>query len=142
MIKQVLLMLVACLGLVMSSANAEQFEKLGNWDVHYIVLPSTFIAPDIAKNYQIQRSKYQPLVNISVLDSDSKDAQSVAISGTATNLLGQVKQLEFQQVKEQNAIYYLAQFNVQDEELWRFNIEVRHGNQSQTLKFKQKIYVE
>ncbi|MBC3767816.1 DUF4426 domain-containing protein [Neptunicella marina] len=142
MIKQTLLLLVVCFGLVNSSANAEQFEKLGNWDVHYIVLPSTFIAPDIAKNYQIQRSKYQPLVNISVLDSESKDAQSVAISGTATNLLGQVKQLEFQQVKEQNAIYYLAQFNVQDEELWRFNIEVRHGNQTQILKFKQKIYVE
>ncbi|WP_438864553.1 DUF4426 domain-containing protein [Neptunicella sp.] len=131
------LLLLAC-----SVVHAEQFKTLDNWDVHYIVLPSTFITPEISKAYGLQRSKYQSLVNISVLDSQTKEAQSVVITGTAKNLLGQVRQLDFQEVKEQQAIYYLAQFTLDNDELWRFEITIRHGNDSQTLAFKQKLYVE
>ncbi|WP_416307606.1 DUF4426 domain-containing protein [Neptunicella sp. SCSIO 80796] len=134
--------IIASLLLLCSVTHAEQLEKLGPWDVHYIVIPSTFITPEISKAYGLQRSKYKALINISVLDSQSKEAQSVVVSGTAKNLLGQIRQLDFQEVKEQQSIYYLAQFTIDDDELWRFDITVRHGNDSQKLMFKQKVYAE
>ncbi|MDN4501699.1 DUF4426 domain-containing protein [Alteromonadaceae bacterium BrNp21-10] len=128
--------------LITPVALAEQKVTLGDWDVHYIVLPSTFLTPDVAKAYGLQRSRYQSLINISVLDSKSQLAQSVVVSGTAKNLLGNVRKLEFQEVKEQQSIYYLAQLPLDGEELWRFEITVRHGDTSETLKFKQKLYIE
>ena len=135
------LLLLSCLLLAFPS-SAEQKVQLGNWDVHYIVLPSTVLTPAVAKAYGLQRSRYQAFVNISVLDSQTQQAQSVVVSGTATDLLGNVRQLEFQQVNEQQSIYYLAQFSIDAEELWRFEINLRHGNTSEQFKFKQKMFIE
>lgn len=135
------MMLLGAVLLLLNSAfaHAEQFKRLGNWDVHYIVLNSTFLQPNIAKQYDIQRSKYNAFVNISVLDKASKAAQDVVVSGEAKDLLGNIKKLTFSQVKEQNAIYYLAQFPFDDNEMYRFSVRVQHGNDTQTLKFQQRL---
>lgn len=135
-------MTLLCWLTIASSAQAEQFKTLGNWDVHYIVLNSTFLQPEIARQYQIQRSKYNAFINISVLDHDSKKAQNVAITGSATNLLGTIKELEFEQVKEQDSIYYLAQLPFRDRETFRFSIDIVHGNERQTLMFKQELVTD
>ncbi|MEC8230923.1 MAG: DUF4426 domain-containing protein, partial [Pseudomonadota bacterium] len=47
---------------------AEQKETLGEWDVHYIVVGTPFLTPEVASSYGIVRSKFNALVNISVLD--------------------------------------------------------------------------
>lgn len=122
--------------------NAEQKEQLGQWDVHYIVVNSTFFSPEIARQYGVVRSKYNALVNISVLDARSQKAQTVGMQGTATNLLGTEKELAFKKVQEGDAIYYLAVFNFRNEETYRFNIEIRRGDTVETLKFQQKMYVD
>lgn len=122
--------------------NAEQKEQLGQWDVHYIVVNSTFFSPEIARQYGVVRSKYNALVNISVLDTRSQKAQTVGMQGTATNLLGTEKELAFKKVQEGDAIYYLAVFNFRNEETYRFNIEIRRGDTVETLKFQQKMYVD
>ena len=124
------------------TASAEQKEQLGEWDVHYIVVNSTFFSPEIARQYGVVRSKYNALVNISVLNSDSQQAQTVGMQGTATNLLGTEKKLTFKKIQEGDAIYYLAVFNFRNEETYRFNIEIRRGNTAETLKFQQKMYVD
>ena len=96
-----------------NSAFAENMQKLGDMNVHYIALGSTFLTPTIAKTYGIERSRYNGLVNISVLDANLKGnpAKTVLISGTARNNIGQEKTLDFKEVKEGNAIYYLAQLH-------------------------------
>lgn len=125
-----------------SSVHAAQFETLGKWDVHYIVLNSTFLQPNIAQQYGIQRSKYNAFVNISVLDHNSQEAQDVVVQGVAKNLLGVQKTLEFEQVKEQQAIYYLAQLPFDHRETYQFTIKVFKGNEQQTLNFKQKLLID
>ena len=69
------------LTLIPGSAMAEQKKQLGTWDVHYIAMPSTLVEPAIAKSYNIERSKFNGLVNISVLNSKDQKAQQVTISG-------------------------------------------------------------
>jgi len=50
-----------------SFANAELKQTFGDYEVHYNAFNSTFLQPDVAANYQVQRSKYRGLVNITVL---------------------------------------------------------------------------
>lgn len=123
-------------------AVAEQKQQLGQWDVHYMVVSTTFLTPEVAKANDISRSRYNALVNISVLNSDNQKAQNLALMGSARNLLGTEKQLNFKQVVEGEAIYYLATLPYRDQETYRFSINIRQGNDQQTLKFQQKLYVD
>ena len=136
--------LVATLGLLAltSSVRAEQKVSLGNWDVHYIAFNTTFLTPEIAKNNGIVRSKYNGLINISVLDKSTQAAQNVSLTGEARNLLGVSKKLSFKQVKEGDAIYYLAVLPFSNEEQYRINVDINDGKTQQTLKFEHKFYVE
>ena len=47
---------VGALAILAFSANAEQKKTLGNWDVHYMVVGTPFLTPDVAANYGIVRS--------------------------------------------------------------------------------------
>jgi hypothetical protein len=120
--------------------HAEQKKQLGLWDVHYIALPTTLLDPATASQYNIERSKYNGLVNISVLNSKDQAAQQVVISGEAKNLRGQIKPLSFIEVKEGKAVYYLAQYAYQTEQMVSFTIQISQGTQSQQLKFNHTFY--
>jgi len=68
-------------GLILTSFHslAEQKIVKGSWDIHYIAFPSSFLQPEVAKEYGLLRSKYQAVVNISVLDnSNNNKAQTMA----------------------------------------------------------------
>jgi hypothetical protein len=138
-----LLSLLVALGLIFSSqVNAEQKQVLGSWDVHYIALNSTFLTPEVAKQYGIVRSKFNALINISVLDRQDKTAQSVILTGDARNLIGVVKKLTFKQVTEGKAIYYLAVLPFSDLEQYRISIDINDGLEQKTLKFQHKFYAD
>jgi hypothetical protein len=138
-----LLSLSVALGLMFSSqVNAEQKQVLGSWDVHYIALNSTFLTPEVAKQYGIVRSKFNALINISVLDRQDKTAQSVILTGDARNLIGVVKKLTFKQVNEGKAIYYLAVLPFSDLEQYRISIDINDGLEQKTLKFQHKFYAD
>ncbi|MBT0585489.1 DUF4426 domain-containing protein [Alteromonas oceanisediminis] len=136
------LLSVLLLTMLAFSVHAEQKVTLGDWDVHYMVVGTTFLTPQVANANDIVRSRYNALINISVLDADTQKAQDIAITGSATNLLGTKKNLSFKQVREGEAIYYLAQLNFRDRETYRFNVVIQQGNQSQTLKFQQELFVD
>ncbi|MEY8251514.1 MAG: DUF4426 domain-containing protein, partial [Colwellia sp.] len=122
---------------MMSNVSAENMKKLGSMNVHYMAIGSTFFTPEIAKVYGITRSRYNGLINISVLDNSQKNtpAISVSIMGKAKNNLGQFKKLDFKEVKEGDAIYYLAQVSYSNEETLHFDIMITDGNEQQQLKF-------
>ncbi|HCP98171.1 MAG TPA: DUF4426 domain-containing protein, partial [Pseudoalteromonas sp.] len=105
---------IACLALAFNAHSAQeqgaQYKELGPWQVHYIAFPSTFIQPQIAKAYDLERSGYKGIVNISILKNDAdKAAQKATLQGTAKNLLGNKQTLNFKEVVEGDSIYYLAQ---------------------------------
>jgi len=128
----------------MLNANAENMKKIDNVDVHYIAFGATFLTPKIAKAYNIERSRYNGVINISVLNNTEKNkpAKRVAISGKARNDLGQIKSLEFEEVIEGDAIYYLAQVKYSHEETFYFDITLNDGSGNKSFKFKQKFYVD
>ena len=131
-----------CTLLASSQLSAEQMKQLGSWDVHYIALPAPFLTPEIAVEYDIQRSKFNGVINISVLDSKSQQAQQVAINGIAKDLFGRQRKLEFNQVVEGDAVYYLATVPYQNEQLYNFSINIGQGEQQQQLTFSHTFFVD
>ena len=125
-----------------NTAIAEQKQTLGNWDVHYMVVNTPFLTPEVAASYGIVRSKFNALVNISVLDKNTDKAQRANVTGVAKNLIGNSRALNFKKVEEGDAIYYLAVLPFRDQETFRFEIDVQKGQDKQTLKFQQKMYVD
>ena len=137
--------LMTSLILFMAPTQAEQKQQVGNFDIHYMALGSTFITPAIAKTYGIERSRYNGIINIAVLDTsqEGNPAVAVEISGIANNLLDAKKDLNFKEIREGDAIYYIAEVPYRDDQEINFNIAIKHGNQLNTnLQFKQKFYVE
>ncbi|WP_298441846.1 DUF4426 domain-containing protein [uncultured Ferrimonas sp.] len=133
--------------LVALPAVAEQKMQVGKYAIHYVTFGSTFLTPDIAKAYGVNRSRYTGLVNISVLDSSQQDldtnAVRVTINGTARDLTGITKTLEFREIREGDAIYYIAELDHRNEETYHFNIDISNQRDLSTkLKFQQKFYVD
>lgn len=120
--------------------QADQKQRLGAFDVHYVVVPSMFFNEAIANRYEIARGRDRALINISVLD-ESLTAVAVTLEGAMTNLLGQRQELEFQEVREGGAIYYLAPIKHADRETLRFSILITgtSGNVEE-LKFQQQMF--
>ncbi len=130
---------------VIGVAHAEQKQQVGNFDIHYMALNSTFITPQIAKTYGIERSGYNGLVNITVLNTQlpGNPAVAVEISGVANNLIDARMTLDFKEIRESNAIYYIAEVPFRDDQEVNFTVAIKYTNQlNTTLKFKQKFYIE
>lgn len=130
---------------LITSVFAEQKQSVGNYDIHYMALGSTFLTPTIARSYGIERSSYTGLVNIAVLDTsqEGNPAVAVEISGIANNLLDARIELKFREIREGKAIYYIAEVPYRDDQEINFQIAIKHKKKLNTaLKFKQKFYVD
>ncbi len=136
--------LLAFTFVVLSSfTHAEQYKRLGAWDVHYVLLPTTFLKPEIASSYGVRRAGDLALLNISVLSPDGGAPAPAAVEGSVTNLLGQRQRLSFREVREDAAIYYLATIRHTDREVLRFEVLITPPDEiQQTLRFQQQVYVE
>ncbi|MDR9828324.1 DUF4426 domain-containing protein [Vibrio sp. FNV 38] len=138
------LTLLVCITLS-STTWAGQFKTFKDIEVHYSAFNSTFLTPKVARSYSLKRNGYSAILNISVLDRSvlGKPATTTKLSGSAKNLIGNTRSLTFREVKEADAIYYLAEFSISNEETLTFTIDVDSGNKGTgKLTFTQKFYVE
>ncbi|MFT5720892.1 MAG: hypothetical protein ACI9W6_001193 [Motiliproteus sp.] len=133
------------LALFSGLASAEQFKALDHYQVHYSAINSTFLTAEVAKTYSISRSKVSGLVNVAVLDTRRQNAAVTArVTGTFTNLIGQIQALEFKQVREGKAIYYISEFRFTDDEILSFDLQIQPdpNEPAYPLRFKQHFYVD
>lgn len=126
-------------------AHAQQMQRFGDYELHYIVIPTTMLKPDIAARYNIRRGKDRALCNISVIDNNGVGVKA-ALEGSSQNLLGQRQGLTFTEVVDGDAIYYLATIRHANEEVHRIDIDAQvvasptSKGASTTLKLTQKLY--
>jgi hypothetical protein len=147
--KQVLLTL-AMLGCVAFSGTllAQQSQDFGNYVVHYNALNTNLIPPQVAQAYGIKRSPNRALLNVTVLrkvmDTPGTPVRA-SVTGEATNLTGQMRELEIREIREpEGAVYYVADFPVHNMETYRFEVTVAiEGEQEPLLlRFMQQFYTE
>lgn len=124
-----------------TDAHAAQFEAFGDMEVHYVVVNTTFLAPEIAQQFGLARARDRAFVNISVLKA-SVPIQA-RITGNFTNLFGQRFELAYREVTEPPAVYYLAAFKHADQETLRFTVNVVVGDEpARVVEFQQTVYWE
>lgn len=124
------------------SASAQQAMRLGPWEVHYNAFNSTLLRAEMAQQYDLQRSSTLATLNITVLAANEpgKPAQKVTVTGYSMNPLSQQQRLDFNQVIEGDAVYYLAQVRFTNLETLRFFITIDDGKQQQTLRFHKEFW--
>jgi len=128
--------------------RGEQKQVFGQFEVHYIGLTTSFLTPEVARAYGIERSGKMGMLNISVLknpgDDQLPEPRIAKVTGSLKNLIGQSKSLEFKEIKETNAVYYIATFRFDEEEVYRINLQVQPEgvNRSFDVKFSQRFYEE
>ncbi len=133
------LVTLACALLLSLSAAAEQKITSGALDIHYIVFNSSFLQPAIAKASGLERGKDIAVLNVSPL-RDGKSEKST-VSGAVTNLLGQTRTLNFREIDEGEALYYVAQFSIDGREILKIAVDLVDSEGKQhTLKFNQEVF--
>jgi hypothetical protein len=133
----------SCLPLLLllcfSTAHAESVEWQG-YVIYYSTFRSTLIPAEVAEAHGIVRSDGRLVTNITVRRNDGP--VQARVEGTATNLLNQLFTLDFQEVSEQDAIYYLASQIVDETDTLRYQVEIqpRESDESFTLQFTREYY--
>ena len=128
---------------VSSLALVQQHQTFGQYEVHYSTINTNQLMPQIAQAFGIQRAGTQAMLNITVIDTESGDPVEAEISAIATNLTGQLRQLNLRELREQEAIYYIGQFRIHNEETLRFEIEVQpdgHDGAPFELEFRHQFF--
>ncbi len=115
-------------GLLLSlQATAEQSATFGDYVVHYNAFRSDSIPAEVASRHGIVRSNHRAVLNVTVLkraDNGTTTPIAARVWGSATNLNNQLNTLHFFPVREQNTIYYLDQFRIDNNETLKFEIHV------------------
>lgn len=120
-------------------ALAERKVSFGDLDVHYSVFNSSFLQPDVASATGIVRSKTQGVLNVAVLKAGK--GGTAKVSGTVTDLLGKATALSFKEVTDGGAVYYLAQFPLEQQEVLRFALQVQVGDgAANSFDFTQEVF--
>lgn len=125
--------------------RAEQMVRFGDLEIHYIALNTTTLSADMAERYDVPRADNRALVNVAgrrvQADGSTKPA-TLEIRGTVTNLLEQMEPLEFREIREPGAIYYLETVTFSDREMLRFELEITDPATGEThpLRFRKELW--
>jgi hypothetical protein len=133
--------------LLAGSAAAEQLERFGDLEVHYMVFNSTTLEPAIAERYAIVRDERRAVVNVAgrrVAADGSTTAVPLTIEAEVRNLVGQARPLPFREVEEPGAVYYLATVPFTDRETLRFRLRVtdRETGRTHAMRFQKELWAQ
>jgi hypothetical protein len=127
--------------------TGEQKKIFGEYEVHYIGLNSSFLPEDVAAAYSIPRSRSLGYLSISVLKNEGGELAvpvSAKLTGTIRNLIGQVRELEFREIRESSAVYYISTFRFDDKDRYTIDLKATPEGQPSTFNvtFSQQFYQE
>ncbi|MBL6695705.1 MAG: DUF4426 domain-containing protein [Luminiphilus sp.] len=115
-----LVLFAAYFALMAGTATAQQSERFDRFELHRSVVYTTFLTPEIAAEYGIARGKYKAILTLSVRDVEAGETagRPMTITGQTWDLM-RGDPLEFKEIREGPATYYIADFEFIDRE-WRF----------------------
>ncbi len=121
-------------------------KSFGSDTVHFNVLPTTFLTPQVARSYGIVRGDNKFLVNVSVQQrsGDSNRAIRAKVSGTSSDLI-HITTLGFREIIEQDAIYYIAELEIdgkRERRDFRLSVSTATRNQPYDIQFVKTLHAE
>ena len=151
MISLSLLVLAAACGGPGDSADVPTAEPagassvdIGDHVVHFSALSTDQLPPEVAKAYNILRSKNRAMLNVSVIRKSDNAPVTATVNVKTVNLTGQLKNVTMRQINEQEAIYYIGETPVANQETLIFDISVRPEGveESSDVRFKRQFYTD
>ncbi len=133
-----------CVLFVASATQAQQSERFGPFELHYSVVNTTFLEPKVAATYGITRGKKRAILNLAVREhvEQGTAGRTMQLKGRTWDFIHS-QPLEFQEVREGDAIYYIAEFTFINEEIRFFEMNFRPEGADETFyfKFDHQLYI-
>lgn len=126
---------------------AENSTSIPGYTIHHNAIPSASLDPAIAKQYRIQRSKYRGMLNVSVLKdvpgTTGKPVDAIVMA-KATNIRGQLISIPMRRVEEGEAIYFIGEFRIADQETLNFEVQVKPRGETRFYKARlsQQFFID
>ncbi|MFT4676148.1 MAG: hypothetical protein ACJAX5_003164 [Patiriisocius sp.] len=121
-------------GLLVSLPLSAETVQWRGYEIHYTTFNSLLIPQEVAQAHNIVRSKYRIVTNVSILKEG--DPSPATVTGFNSNLLNQLFQMEFDEVTEKSAIYYLSNQLIDERDSLRFTITVQPFAEDEAYELK------
>lgn len=128
-------------------AATESSKEFGEYVLHFNALTTDQLSAAIASEYDIVRSKNRVLLNISIT-REQEFGLPVAIAGEVTalarNLTGQLRRLDVREIREGDAIYYIAETPIVNAESLIFTVEAQAETEAEpfSVTFRKQFFVD
>jgi hypothetical protein len=118
------------------------FVDIGEHIVHFSALSTDQLPPEVARQYNIVRSKNRAMLNVSVLKEGSNTAVTADVVVKTVNLTGQLKNVTMRKIEEQEAIYYIGETPVANRETLIFDISITPDGVAEAtdVRFKRQFF--
>jgi hypothetical protein len=119
-------------------------ENIGEHVVHFSAQTTDQLPPEVARAYNIVRSKNRAMLNVSILRTSDNVAVEADVAVKAVNLTGQLKSITMRQIDEQDAIYYIGEVAVANRETLIFDISIAPEGVAtpSEVRFKRQFFTD
>ena len=121
--------------------------NIGDYVVHFSAQSTDQLPPEVARAYNIVRSKNRAMLNVSIIRESDNMPVGAAVTVKTVNLTGQLKTVTMREIEEPGdvvAIYYIGETPVANRETLIFDISVQPDGESSSseVRFKRQFYTD
>ena len=118
--------------------------NIGDHVVHFSAQSTDQLPPEVARAYNIVRSKNRAMLNVSVLRASDNKPVAADVSVKTVNLTGQLKNITMRQIDEQEAIYYIGEVAVANRETLNFDISITPDgvDTASVVRFQRQFFTD
>ena len=122
----------------------ETMKDIGDYVVHFSAQSTDQLQPEVARAYNIVRSKNRAMLNVSILREADNVPVPADVQVKTVNLTGQLKNVTMRSIDEQDAIYYIGETPVANRETLIFDITVQPEgvDTPSEVRFKRQFYTD
>ncbi len=120
---------------------------IGDYVVHFSAQSTDQLPPEVARAYQIVRSKSRAMLNVSIIRKSDNTSVAGNVTVKTVNLTGQLKNVTMRKIEEPGepaAIYYIGVTPVANRETLVFDITVtpEGENAPSEVRFRRQFYTD
>ena len=115
---------------------------IGEHVVHFSAQSTDQLPPEVARAYNLVRSKNRAMLTVSVIDESTNNATTAEVTVKTVNLTGQLKNVNMRTITEGEAIYYIGETPIANRETLIFDISITpEGIDTATdVRFKRQFF--
>lgn len=118
------------------------FVDIGDHVVHFSAQLTDELPLEVARAYNIERNPNRAMLNVAVLQEGTNKAVTATVTVKTVNLTGQLKNVVMRQINEQEAIYYIGETPVANQEVLIFDISILPDGveTASDVRFQRQFY--